>query len=83
MYSEQTEANPAANSWDMAAARFGPLCIFGHLYWQKSKPVDIILNNTGKEVTNMCSTCKTHNPGRTAAKPAAKPAKKKAPARKK
>lgn len=32
----------------------------------------------------MCKTCKTHNPGRAAAKPAAKPAKeKKAPAKKK
>gem|GEM_PF-1662882 len=31
----------------------------------------------------MCNTCKAHNPGRYAAKPAAKPAKKKAPARKK
>jgi len=30
----------------------------------------------------MCNTCKTHNPGKAAAKPAAKPAKK-APAKKK
>jgi hypothetical protein len=31
----------------------------------------------------MCSTCKAHNPGKVAAKPAAKTAKKKAPAKKK
>jgi hypothetical protein len=30
----------------------------------------------------MCNTCKAHNPGRAAAKPAVKPAKK-APAKKK
>jgi len=31
----------------------------------------------------MCNTCKAHNPGKAAAKPAAKAAKKKAPAKKK
>jgi predicted heme/steroid binding protein len=56
----------------------------GHPYWQKSELVDIILYSTGKEVTNMCNTCRRHHPELYTDKPVAKPGKeKKAPPKKK